>query len=143
MTNTKTKSYLGKKEVISSYISTLQSKEVRAETRRQQLKQKPQRYVVSWLALCDFLSLFPYSFQDHQPQGSTAHSVNWTLIINQENTPGLAHRPLSWRCFLNRDSLFPDDSGLCQVDIKLVRYSTGVTPSTVIKEELLHIYVSV
>lgn len=122
---------------------SLSSKEVQAETWRQERKQKPQRCaVVYWLVLHGVLSLFPYHSQDHQHQGQGKHCPQWAghQSLIKKISQGLAHRPVSWRCLLSWDSLFPDDSGLCQVDMKTSQHrkSAGVTPSTAIKEELLY-----
>lgn len=69
----------------------------------------------------DLLSLSSYSTPDHPPRGDITHSELGPLIsiINQENPSWLAHRSVWWGHFLNRSSLFQNDSSLCQTDIKL------------------------
>ena len=41
---------------------------------------------------------------------------------NQEMPHGLAHKPIQWGYFLNRCPHFPNDSSLCQVDIKTIQH---------------------
>lgn len=63
--------------------------ELKARIWSQELKQRPQRYAVYWLASHDFLNLLSYTTQDHLGRSTTIHSRlgPLTCIINQESTP--------------------------------------------------------
>lgn len=85
---------------------------VRAGIWMQELKQRPWRSAVYWLAPQGLSSHFSYSIQDHLPRNGNAHSEldTPTSITNHNNTPWTwLQANLSW------ESLFPNDCSLCQV----------------------------
>lgn len=79
---------------------------------RQELKEGTQRQVLEqrlWdYAAC---SLAPYGLLTSLPYSSQQSLIKKTL--------SLEYKPIWWKDFLNWGSFFPDDSGPCQVDIKL------------------------
>jgi hypothetical protein len=86
---------------------------------KQELKQKPWKNTAQWLAC--FMACptcFFYTTQDHLPRNGTAHSglSPLTSITDQGNTPQICPQANLMDTFLNRVSLFPDNSSLCQVD---------------------------
>lgn len=69
----------------------------------------------------DVLNLPSYTSQDHFPRDSTATSGlgSPTLITKQTNTSQTCPHASLKEAFLNWEQLFPNDSVLCQVEIKL------------------------
>ena len=60
------------------------------------------------------------TIQYYCSRGGTTHSGLGPLssITNQESTYRLGYRQSGWKQFLNWGSLYPNDSSLCQTDIK-------------------------
>ena len=61
---------------------------------------------------------------------------------NQENTSTDLPKGQSVRHFLSRDSVFPDDSSLCQGDPKLASRASSIPPSD-FKEDSIVVYMSI
>lgn len=120
VTSSRTKSNLEEK----GFLSLTSRREVRAETQggawRQEVKQRPRGTVLCWFAVRGLLSLLSYPSQDHLPRGGTVHSgLSPPIpIINQENDTQACLQGNPMRRFLNWVFLFPDGSGLCQVEKK-------------------------
>jgi hypothetical protein len=83
------------------------------QVRKQELRQRPWRDVLYWLASPGLLSLLSYWTQDYQPRDGTIHngpSHSWSQI---EKMP---YSWILWRHFLKGASFLCDNSSLCQVD---------------------------
>lgn len=76
------------------------------------------RTLLTGLLLIACPILLPYTLQTTCP-GVATPTVCWlglpVTIINQDTPQRLAHRPVLWRDFLNRGSLFSDDPSLSQI----------------------------
>lgn len=92
----------------------------RAEAWRQELMQRPWRDTSYSLASCGLLSLRSYRTQNHTLRGNTTR--NGCALPHQPRIKNmlfmLAYSPTLWKHFLNWESLFSDESSLCEVDIK-------------------------
>lgn len=96
---------------------------------RQKLNQKPWRNATCRLALYELFSLLSLTTQHHQPY-NVAPTVSRALIsiTNQETPFSLAYRQSDGSTF-SADSLFSDDSRLCQADKNHPGQTEGHWPS--------------
>lgn len=96
--------YSGKEYIPFSLCHAKSRQELKKGAWMQEPKQRSWRTAASWLALHVFISLLPYTTQDHLPDCSTIH--NWlgssTSISSQENAAtDLAYKPTRWRHFVS------------------------------------------
>lgn len=100
-------------------------KDVRAGTRCRNLVSGADAKAMDECCLLVWFSLLPYSIQDHQPRGGTPppiHTHMWAGALWYQSSIKKMHQRSMWwwwwEHFVNWSSVFPNDSSLCQVDIK-------------------------
>jgi hypothetical protein len=91
-------------------------------TWRQELMQRPWRGAVYWLAHCDLLILISCRTRRASPGMAPPLSVTKEMFCR------LAYSLISWRGSLNWGSLFPGDSSLYQVHLKLASTVNPLPP---------------